>query len=165
MKYLLLAAGLALVSLPGKSVAEFYVWRDAHGVRQVSNVPPRCIRGHRVLPGCLSLMAPLADPQHVSALNDKQYEALVRQQREKASRLKAEQARRAAQTVTATKTVDTVAQERDKKRRELRKQLDAAEDEAKMKFLHGHDVPGPLLDRIDSLRAELKALESPPGDS
>jgi hypothetical protein len=132
MKYLLLAAGLVLVSLPGKSVAEFYVWRDAHGVRQISNVPRHCIRGHVILPGCLSLMAPLADPKHVSALNDKQYKALVRQQREEATRLKAEQARRAAQTETAAKAVDTAAQERDKKLLELRKQLNAAEDEAKM---------------------------------
>ena len=165
MKYLLLAAAMAVSVLPGTAGAEFYVWRDAHGVKQVSNVPPRCIRGNVVLAGCLSRLSPLADPQRVSALNDKKYEALLRQQREQKAQADAERARQAAAAATANDTVDNAVREQAKKRRDLRRQLDAAEDEARMKFLHGHDVPGPLLDRIDRLRAELKALETPPGDS
>lgn len=165
MKYLLLAAGWVLVLIPGRSSAEFYVWRDAHGVKQVSNVPPRCIKGKTVRAACLSRIAPLADPQHVSALNEKRFEQLVRQQREQQARKDAEKARQAAQARAASKTVDAAAQAREKKRQTLRKALHAAEDEAQMKFLHGHDVPGPLLDRIDRLRAELKALEAPPDNS
>ncbi len=139
--------------------AEFYVWRDVHGVRQISNVPPRCLRGQTISPHCSSLSPAVADPGVVTALNES--ESRRQSARRDASRAVLEkEARAAAEEETRARLAEQKAQaERQDRIRELRRQIDDIKDAASLAALRGGEISVDALRRLDGLLAELRRLE------
>jgi hypothetical protein len=154
--------GAVMLSATMNARAEFYVWRDAHGVKQISNVPPRCLRSQTVSPYCSSLSAAVADPELVAALNQNQRRQ--EQARRIAVRTQAEaRTRDALAAETQAKLAAQRAEEgRQNRIKELHQQLDTAKDAASLVALHGGQISIEMLRRIDTLLAELQTLEGVP---
>ncbi|HTT08457.1 MAG TPA: DUF4124 domain-containing protein [Gammaproteobacteria bacterium] len=151
--------GAAMLLGAVNAQAEFYVWRDAHGVKQISNVPPRCFRGQTIAPHCSSISQPLADPEQVAALNQNQLRHdLVRRDADHARSV--QEAREAAAEEARARLMTQQAEvDRQNRIKELHRELDDIKDAASVAALRGDQITVEMLRRIDTLLDELHALE------